>query len=102
MQSHSEGYFGHGASEEMYAVWGEWWRDRIAYRPWPHDLFAFYHIWYVEFPWWGFHTRLFFALQSVCGFKSINIQDDWGDDGAPAAYTKFFEDLFPDVPWFEV
>ena len=41
-------------------------------------------------------------VQSVCGFKAINVQDDWGDGGAPQAYTKFFEDLFPDVPWFEV
>ena len=51
---------------------------------------------------WNLALLSYKVLDRVCGFRSINIQDAWGDEGAPEGFRVFLEELYPEKPRFEL
>jgi hypothetical protein len=111
VQSHQSGYYGGGVSEEMDQIWWEHMKDRVEVRGWasPEAWCSFYHFWHAESrkfghspeAWWNFQVLVYKVLNWFCGFRSINIQDEWGDGGAPEGVRMFLEELYPEKPRFE-
>ena len=100
VQTHQLGYYGGGTTEEMDQIWWEHAKDHVEYQGWA-SLCSFY-----SFPindiGWNLALLSYKVLNRCCSFRSINIQDAWGDEGAPDGFHVFLEELYPEKPRFEV
>ena len=113
VQSHQRGYYGGGVIEEMNQIWLEYMKDRVEYRGWasPVDgtgLVSSTEAWcsFYGFPvddiGWNLALLGYKVLNWGCRFRSINIQDAWGDEGVPEGFRVFLEELYPEKPPFEI
>jgi hypothetical protein len=102
VQTHQRGYYGGGVTEEMDQIWWEYMKHRVEYLDWtsPEAWCSFYSFPIADIG-WDLALLGYKVLDRACGFRSINIQDAWGDEGAPQGFRVFLEELYPQKPRFE-